>query len=148
MRLSALLFTAYALSACAPSGVVYQSAYQSQLENLRTKSLDVVKAMALSTQPYFEKNGQKKTVAAAQDRVRASLKDPDSAKFQDLRVVDYAGGKVVCGEVNAKNSYGGYVGYKQFAAGIWNAEIYDADSRYSDITTASNAGIEAACSYR
>lgn len=40
------------------------------------------------------------------DIALASLKDPDSAKFQNI--------KGVCGEVNAKNGFGGYSGFKRF----------------------------------
>lgn len=47
-------------------------------------------------------------------RLRETLKDPESAKFQNVRVVSYAGGRFACGEINAKNSLGGYVGYKPF----------------------------------
>jgi hypothetical protein len=39
------------------------------------------------------------------------LKDPDSARFQDLRM---AGIDWVCGSVNAKNQFGGYAGAKPF----------------------------------
>jgi hypothetical protein len=51
---------------------------------------------------------------SAQKAVRDALKDPDSARFTDL--VLYKQGEVygVCGYVNAKNSYGGYVGKKLF----------------------------------
>lgn len=47
----------------------------------------------------------------AEDDVRASLKDPDSAKFRG--VVKFSTG-AVCGEVNAKNAMGGYVGFTPF----------------------------------
>lgn len=46
--------------------------------------------------------------------VLGTLKDPDSAQFRNLRVV--SGGAALCGEVNAKNSYGGYNGFKSFVA--------------------------------
>lgn len=46
------------------------------------------------------------------------LKDPGSAMFADVRVLNFAAqGKtytMTCGELNAKNSYGGYVGSKSF----------------------------------
>jgi len=47
------------------------------------------------------------------------LKDADSAKFRDVRVLakTLKDGSVafdVCGEVNAKNSYGAYGGYSVF----------------------------------
>lgn len=42
----------------------------------------------------------------AQEAVKETLKDPTSAVFQNM--------KGACGEVNAKNSYGGYTGFKRF----------------------------------
>lgn len=52
--------------------------------------------------------------------IRNQLKDPDSAKFEGLSFIKYSkNGKVhqlVCGSVNAKNSYGGYTGFKPFVA--------------------------------
>lgn len=48
--------------------------------------------------------------------VNETLKDPESAQFRELRrVVNTRGTTVVCGEYNARNSYGGYVGYEPFA---------------------------------
>ncbi len=44
--------------------------------------------------------------------VRA-LKDPDSAKFRD----EVLHRDALCGQVNAKNSMGGYTGYRRFVAG-------------------------------
>lgn len=50
--------------------------------------------------------------------VTRTLKDPNSAIFRDIKLfrVKHIGGidTFVCGEVNAKNSYGGYVGFKTF----------------------------------
>ncbi len=144
IRLFAPLSVAVVLSACVPTAGVYQN----PIENLRTISLNAVRGYGAETRPFLEKNGEEKTITAAQDSLRQTLKDPDSAKFQNVRIADYDGGKVVCGEVNGKNSYGGYVGYKRFAAGISGATIYDTSSEYPNINDASNAGINAACGYR
>jgi hypothetical protein len=38
------------------------------------------------------------------------LKDPDSAKFGEFKIVDGTDGKYACQVVNAKNSMGGYTG--------------------------------------
>ncbi|WP_347269986.1 hypothetical protein [Rhizorhabdus histidinilytica] len=68
--------------------------------------------------------GQKKASTSASAKLMAAgraatadlLRDPASAQFRKLRVV--AGDddqKVVCGEVNGKNGYGGYVGFRSFA---------------------------------
>jgi hypothetical protein len=51
------------------------------------------------------------------------LKDPDSAKFRNIRLVDGRDAKtpgegIYCGEVNAKNEFGGYVGFMPFIAAI------------------------------
>lgn len=45
-----------------------------------------------------------------------NLKDADSAKFKDLRYKpgDSAGLWHMCGQVNAKNSYGAYSGFDRF----------------------------------
>lgn len=48
------------------------------------------------------------------DQVLNYLKDPDSAKFRELRIVN--NGKALCGFVNAKNSFGGYVGFNNFVS--------------------------------
>lgn len=50
-------------------------------------------------------------------RIKALLKDPGSAEFQNTFVSRKLGGPVVCGEVNAKNSFGGYTGFQRFVSG-------------------------------
>jgi hypothetical protein len=51
----------------------------------------------------------------AREAVRSELKDPDSAKFSNLEVCA-ASNAVVTGKVNAKNSFGAYVGDESFFA--------------------------------
>lgn len=51
-------------------------------------------------------------IMAVKMLVSSTLKDPDSARFRGVK----AKWGTVCGEVNAKNSYGGYVGYRRFYA--------------------------------
>src|SRR5690606_30180026 len=63
--------------------------------------------------------------ASMDQRVRnavlAKLRDPDSAKFRNVRKLGMFGEgasnspAVYCGEVNAKNTMGGYVGFVHFA---------------------------------
>jgi hypothetical protein len=51
----------------------------------------------------------------------ASLKDPDSAKFQWAKIqigLPMDGAIDYCGQVNAKNSFGGYVGSQPFIASV------------------------------
>lgn len=54
---------------------------------------------------------------AALDAVRAQMLDPESAQFRNVRSVRNRYGEVgICGEVNAKNSLGGYAGFRHFMA--------------------------------
>lgn len=55
---------------------------------------------------------QYRPVQIAKQAVLEKLVDPSSAQFKDVQLVD---GSLVCGEVNAKNRMGGYVGYASFA---------------------------------
>lgn len=50
-------------------------------------------------------------IIKAQEYVKKSLKDPDSAKFEKSTL--YSSG-AVCGIVNAKNNMGGYAGVERF----------------------------------
>lgn len=55
---------------------------------------------------------------ALRDSFADKLKDSDSAKFKDIHQIpgDVAGLWIVCGDVNAKNSYGAYAGFVPFMA--------------------------------
>ncbi len=53
-------------------------------------------------------------ISANEERVKATLKDPGSAMFRNVRIGRGLGAPAVCGEVNAKNSFGGYLGYNRF----------------------------------
>ena len=47
--------------------------------------------------------------------VKKELNDPGSAKFRNLKkAVNEVGALYICGDVNAKNRMGGYVGYVRF----------------------------------
>lgn len=51
-----------------------------------------------------------------QDRLKNRLKDPASAQFRNVFISSISGKRVVCGEVNARNSYGGLTGFERFVA--------------------------------
>lgn len=51
----------------------------------------------------------------AKNMIKSQLKDPYSAQFENIYIGKTENNlPVVCGEVNAKNSYGAYVGRKKF----------------------------------
>ncbi|NYA15765.1 hypothetical protein [Serratia fonticola] len=56
--------------------------------------------------------GEKNIIA---EKVKAQLKDPDSAKIEWQ---DYKGGEGYCAHVNAKNSYGGFAGKALIIASV------------------------------
>mgnify|MGYP006929489890 CR=1 FL=1 len=63
-------------------------------------------------------------IAAMHAAVRRVLKDPESGRFGEHRAGRGGDGiLVVCGLVNAKNSYGGYVGMKPFTGGFSGNEF-------------------------
>jgi hypothetical protein len=71
-------------------------------------------------------------VTEAQRRVAERLIDPDSAQFRNVTVV----GDSVCGEVNSKNRFGGYVGFQRFGYNSQSGRIAIlGGGRISDIYT-------------
>lgn len=53
----------------------------------------------------------KSDIDRAREAVAEKLNDPGSAQFRNERSVK---GGWVCGEVNGKNSFGGYIGFKRY----------------------------------
>jgi len=108
--------TNYQDAPCAPSE-------QSQTLNLPATAAPAANGYTPGKQLQFKvvdlPAAQAQDIAkAAMALAREQLKDPDSAKFADVRVLNFtAQGTTItmtCGTVNAKNSYGGYVGAKPF----------------------------------
>ncbi|MEF8689403.1 UNVERIFIED_CONTAM: hypothetical protein NO986_18220 [Comamonas sp. A-3] len=58
-----------------------------------------------------------KTQRLAREMVTKHLKDPESASFRNQ--------KGLCGEVNSKNSFGGYPGYRRFIAANENMVAFE-----------------------
>ena len=66
-----------------------------------------------------EKKVTDEFVSKSKQLITQNLKDPDSAKFTNMVIAQGQGQKLLCGSINAKNSYGGYVGAKKFYV-LWN----------------------------
>ncbi len=132
-------FAAYALTGCATGGL-------SPGNRLAANALNEVHVHAMNTEEFLsEGNSEREAVRQALHSLAAGLKDPDSAKFRNVAIKKYEGLRIVCGEVNAKNSYGAYVGFKKFAAGPTESTIEITNGRYAHIDAAANSGITAAC---
>ncbi len=130
-----------ALVACAPP----PGGYRSPLDNLRDNSFTQVRGFSEFTKLQLAKTAPEQVIEAAKKSLADTLKDPSSAQFRNVRFVEYLDGVVICGEVNGKNSYGGYVGFKDFVASSLSSHIRDTGNRYADIDAAANAGLNAAC---
>lgn len=55
-------------------------------------------------------------VSKAKTNLTEDLKDPGSAQFRGLYLAESGPLYVLCGEINAKNGFGAYVGFRQFFA--------------------------------
>ena len=77
-------------------------------------------------------------ILRTQDGVKQRLKDPSSAEFRNSRFVDFEGVPIVCGEVNAKNSFGGYGGFQHFIASGTKLAFLEQDMEPSEFGTAWN----------
>lgn len=74
------------------------------------------------------------------------MKDPLSDQFRNVRLVSTANGRIVCGEVSAKNLYGGYIGFLPFIASPERADIEDRSSNASaELMHAVNIGLYESC---
>lgn len=71
----------------------------------------------------------------AKERMRGRLKDPESAKFTEVIVARVTGKPIVCGYVNAKNSFGGYTGPKGFVMPKGGVPIGEDDLKERDWVT-------------
>lgn len=60
------------------------------------------------------RNEMETFVTRAKQEATRSFLDPESGKFRNLYVTKDNTGLSLCGEINGKNSYGGYVGYRRF----------------------------------
>lgn len=90
--------------------------------------VSIVAALALSACVAPVVTSQK--IALSDGQIRAiksvtsyNLKDPSSAQFRNIRQAkltrqDGSEELLVCGEINAKNSFGAYVGFRTFKGNI------------------------------
>lgn len=90
---------------------------------------DAVMSMsATPPNPNYKPPSDKVAIDTARRTVTSQLKDPDSAKFSQLvrKLAPNARGEptdVICGSVNAKNSFGGYTGSRPFVFFVERAEV-------------------------
>lgn len=80
----------------------------------------------------------------AREGLLKSLKDPGSAQFGEMFAAKTENGEtMICGYVNAKNSYGGYTGMAPFAGSLQNGKFLVAG--VGGGTCSSNLGVYSVC---
>lgn len=82
-----------------------------------------VVVLALAAASYFVWKAWFSPAAKLTAQVRSTLTDPDSARFESVRINPQSG--VACGSVNAKNKLGGYVGSVRFMVSSDGAVIFE-----------------------
>lgn len=117
------------------------------VDRLRAGAIQDVRVYSATLEHYMlsEKVGEREVVEQSKNVIAEGLKDPESARFRNVALKLFEGRPIVCGEVNGKNSYGAYVGYRRFAANHQESSVEDVGGAYPHITAAANAGIYAAC---
>jgi len=81
------------------------------LNIVRASVLGAATVLVIGVAVYAAKYQEWVTIPKAREPLFSYLKDPASAQFRKERITP-AG--ALCGEVNSKNSMGGYVGFKRF----------------------------------
>ena len=96
-----------------------KSKYQILAEMEQQKAKSELAAQAASKAELLnaenvQRQKQAQQLTALQTQVAGRLKDPLSAQFRETKLSST--GIAVCGQVNSKNSLGGYVGFQNFIA--------------------------------
>lgn len=77
--------------------------------------------------PYADVGRQYAWVKRSKDQIKLRLKDPESANFRNVHFYSGGGIPVTCGEVNSKNSFGGYTGFERFIAAGTQLAVVESD---------------------
>lgn len=86
-------------------------------------TLALLTACSGAYQSYTSSALTRSQVANVESVVSSTLRDPGSAQFRNIRLVtanrkDGGAEQWVCGEVNGKNGFGGYVGFQPFVGDL------------------------------
>lgn len=67
---------------------------------------------SMTTSSLEPRQAEQAGIERAQTMIAEKMKDPEAARFRNVQFNPETG--VACGQVNMKNSFGGYVGYQDF----------------------------------
>lgn len=118
---------------------------QSPYQDLHDKRIKEADEMAFSVEDALKKMHPDEVLQRSSENVVLQLKDPESVRFRNLRFIKHKERIVICGEVNAKNSFGGYVGFQVFVAGLTAAKIMNENEYKTAFGSADTAGVRSYC---
>ena len=95
------------------------SAAQTSNGSIEKGLIDTIDALIKLNFIILKDKEDEELIKLAQDDIMEELIDPDSANFRNEKIIRNDNGLYVCGEVNAKNSFGGYVGFKPYFSAIF-----------------------------
>ena len=77
-------------------------------------------------------------ITRAREAITQRLRDPESARFRNLYFhASQPGLMVTCGEVNGRNGFGGYVGFKRFISnGLAETSFLETDMKQAEFAKA------------
>jgi hypothetical protein len=110
-----------------------RKAFEEEEERQRIAAIEAEKAKiaeAAANEAKAKAERKAALVRRAKEKVTLRLKDPESARFADMHFATFKknGELSVCGQVNAKNSYGGYTGFEKFAYIVDKGELLMSNS--------------------
>ncbi len=74
-----------------------------------------LQAFAYDGPPWYQVEATAKQMAFAKQKASYNLMDPSAAQFRNMFAISRGmGDDTICGEMNAKNAYGAYTGFKPF----------------------------------
>ncbi|HBY1389871.1 TPA: hypothetical protein MIQ18_24840 [Klebsiella pneumoniae] len=86
--------------------------------------------MRISENDRQKRYNNMNVISASNPSVKAELKDPESATFKN-QIIGRDG--YVCGQVNAKNSFGAYAGFKRYVSKSGITIIDDGGTEFSKL---------------
>ncbi|MBI1627017.1 hypothetical protein [Comamonas suwonensis] len=123
-------------SACAVSvlvGCAIAPPPVNPLQQTYFERIDEASEIAADVEKSLLRKTSAEVIEGTKRRIAHDLRDPESARFREVALIVYEGRSVVCGEVNSKNGYGGYVGFQPFIGGPAFGRVLD------DLTSAPGA---------
>lgn len=143
-----LAATALTLVACAqqptysPPPIDPVQAMRNEHRGIERRAIASMRDLATAGAAFPEDTFEAETIA----KVRHGMKDPAAAQFRNVRVISYGtGGRLTCGEVNGKNSYGAYTGFTRFAGTPAAVEFEATGGTNNWLNQSLSAGITDAC---